>query len=82
MIELEQELLDLLHDVGRPEDRLKEYLILELYRRRQISSGRAAELLKMERYEFIRFASRSGISFFDLDEREFKSEIDAARRIG
>ncbi|MBI4791032.1 MAG: UPF0175 family protein [Chloroflexi bacterium] len=81
-IELEQELLDLFHDVGRPEDKLKEYLVLELYRRREISSGKAAELLAMERFEFIRFASRGGIAYFDLDQRELKDEIEAVRRIG
>ncbi|MFL5804553.1 MAG: hypothetical protein ACJ8CR_22755 [Roseiflexaceae bacterium] len=29
---------------GRPEDILKEYLVLELYRRQGVSSGKAAEL--------------------------------------
>ena len=78
-IELERELLDLLHDVGRPEDKLKEYLVLELYRRREISSGKAAELLGMERFEFIRYASRNGISYFDMDAQELKHEIEMAR---
>ena len=78
-IELERELLDLLHDVGRPEDKLKEYLVLELYRRREISSGKAAELLGMERFEFIRYASRNGIPYFDMDAQELKDEIETAR---
>ena len=78
-IELERELLDLLHDVGRPEDKLKEYLVLELYRRREISSGKAAELLGMERFEFVRYASRNGIPYFDMDAQELKDEIEMAR---
>lgn len=79
-IELDRQLVDLLHHVGRPEDKLKEYLILELYRRREISSGRAAELLGMERIEFIRYASRIGIPYLDMDEREMQEEIERVRR--
>ncbi len=79
MVELDRELVDLLHHVGRPEDKLKEYLVLELYRRREISSGKAAELLGMERFEFVRYASRNGIPYFDLDAQELKDEIETAR---
>lgn len=78
-IELDQELVDLLHHIGRPEDKLKEYLVLEMYRRREISSGKAAELLGMARFEFVRYASRVGVPFFDLDQQELEVEIQAAR---
>jgi predicted HTH domain antitoxin len=61
---------------NRPLDHfVKELAILELYRRRQISSGKAAELLKMERMEFVRFASRQGIAFYDLSDDEFVAEM-------
>jgi len=80
-IELERELLDMFHPFhGRLEDKVTEYLVLELYRRREISSGRAAELLGMQRLEFIRYASRLGIPYLDLDERELQEEISLARR--
>ncbi|MBM4046904.1 MAG: UPF0175 family protein [Planctomycetes bacterium] len=79
-VELESELTDLLHPVqGRVEDKLKEYLILELYRRREVSSGRAAELLGMHRLEFIRYASRLGIPYVDLDEQELMQDVSSAR---
>lgn len=82
-IELERELVNLFHHAqGRPEDKLKEYLILELYRRREVSSGKAAELLGMERVEFIRYASRLGISFLDMDEQELREEIERLQREG
>lgn len=81
-LELDRELVDLLYPAyGRPEDKLKEYLVLELYRRREISSGRAAELLGMERIEFIHYASRMGISFFDMSQRELEEEIARVRRM-
>ena len=82
-IELEQELMDLFHPLhGSPEALLKEYLVLELYRRHEISSGKAAELLDMERFEFIRYASHLGIPYIDMDERELQTEIGTARGIG
>ena len=37
--------------------KILEYLILELYRLGEISSGKAAQLLDMERLEFVKFAS-------------------------
>jgi hypothetical protein len=41
----------------------RELIVLELYRQGEVSSGRAAELLGMEREEFIqiRYASKRGI---------------------
>ena len=54
---------------------VKELTILELYRRHQISSGKAAELMKMERFEFVRFAARQGIPFLELSDEEFTAEL-------
>ena len=49
-------------------------MVLELYRRGLLSSGKAAELSNMERFEFVRYASRLGIAFFDMTEDEWKAE--------
>jgi len=62
-------------------ERLKELSILELYRRKEISSGKAAELLGMERFEFVRYASRLGIPFFDMSKEELERDLEAAKRI-
>lgn len=59
-------------------EQISELAVLELYRRRAISSGRAAELLAMDRGEFIRFASRLGIPYIDLDDVELARELEAA----
>ncbi len=53
---------------------VKELAVLELYRRHLISGGKAAELLDMERFEFIRYASRLGISFMDMSPEEMEQE--------
>ena len=82
-IKLEPEWVDVLRPLSdRPLNALvKELTILELYRRRQVSSGKAAELLGMERFEFIRYTSREGIAFLDLSEGELAAEMDRVRAI-
>jgi predicted HTH domain antitoxin len=58
-----------------------EYLILELYRLGDISGGKAAQYLDMDRFEFIRFASRQGIPFVDMDKDELSDDFKRARSI-
>lgn len=78
-VKLEQELWELFRPFyQRPEDAVRESAVLELYRRRVISSGKAAELLGMQRFEFARYAARLGIPFFDMDETELDKEIQEA----
>ena len=76
-LELEAEWLDVLRPLSdRPLDSfVKELAVLELYRRRHISSGKAAELLEMERFEFIHYASRLGIPFIDMSPAELDEEL-------
>lgn len=62
-------------------EKLKELSMLELYRRKEISSGKAAELLGMERFEFVRYASRLGIPFFDMSKEELEKDLESAKRI-
>jgi predicted HTH domain antitoxin len=57
-----------------------EYLILELYRTGELSSGKAAQYLQMERFEFVRFASRRGIPFFEMDKEELLQDYRQAHR--
>jgi predicted HTH domain antitoxin len=47
-----------------------------LYRRGTISGGRAAELLGMDRYDFIRYAAKLGIPYFAMTEEEWNAEVD------
>jgi predicted HTH domain antitoxin len=54
----------------------EELMVLELYRRRQISSGKAAELLGMDRVAFFEYASRLGVAFFDMSEQELAAEME------
>ncbi|MBI2447293.1 MAG: UPF0175 family protein [Candidatus Omnitrophica bacterium] len=59
--------------------RVFEYLILELYRLGEISSGKAAQYLDMERFEFVRFASRLGIPFIEMEKEEILEDYESAK---
>jgi predicted HTH domain antitoxin len=50
-------------------------IVLELYPRGTISSGKAAELLGMQRIDFIQHASRLGIPYIAMTEDEWKAEM-------
>jgi predicted HTH domain antitoxin len=83
VVTLEPEMVSVLRPLAQDslEGFLKELALLELYRRRQISSGKAAELLKMERFEFIRFAARQGIPFLELSDEEVTSELNQVEQL-
>jgi predicted HTH domain antitoxin len=74
-LRLDSELTAALQSLGRPlQDAARELITLELYRRGAISSGKAAQFLGMSRLEFVRHASRLGLSFFDMTEDEWRAE--------
>jgi hypothetical protein len=74
-IDLEEGLAALLHQTNRPiQEAAREMIVLELYRRGTISSGKAAELLGMPRLEFIRHASGLGIPHIDMTPDEWEAE--------
>lgn len=53
-----------------------------MYREGEISGGKAAELLNMERYEFIRHASRLGIPFLDMTDDDLEEDIKNVKTPG
>jgi predicted HTH domain antitoxin len=73
---LDEELVALLEGLHQPvKETARELIVLELYRRGVLSSGRAAELLGLTRDAFIQHASQSGIPYFHLSEAELQAEI-------
>jgi predicted nucleic acid-binding protein/predicted HTH domain antitoxin len=79
-IELDQDLVALLEELRRPaKEAARELIVLELYRQGEISSGRAAQLLGMERADFIHHASAQGIQYLQLTAEELRREIDDSR---
>jgi predicted HTH domain antitoxin len=81
-IEIEDSLAALLHQTNQPVQQAgREMIVLELYRRGTISSGKAAELLGMERIDFIKHASRLGIPYIDMTEDEWAAEKAASESL-
>lgn len=81
-VEFDEELIDLLRASDRPVGQAaRELIVLELYRQRRISSGKAVALLGMRRYDFIRHASDLGIPFFTMTKEEWEAERRAAARL-
>ena len=72
--DLPPELLGLLREIGEPVAAVKECVVLELYRRGLVSSGKAAELLEMNRMEFIRYSGRLGVPYFRMSAEEWEEE--------
>ncbi len=59
----------------------REAVIFELYRRNDISSGKAAELLGMSRIEFIQASGDLGIPFIRMSPAELEAEIAVAKAL-
>ncbi len=62
-------------------DVIKEAAVLELYREGKISSGKAAEILGMERFEFIRYAGMKGIPYIRMTPDELKEEFKLLEKL-
>jgi predicted HTH domain antitoxin len=81
-INLEEDVVALLRQSNQPVERAaRELIVLELYRRGAISSGKAAQLLSMSRVEFIQHASRLGIPYYTMTEDEWKNERTQSQRL-
>jgi len=78
-VEIEAPLAALLHQDNQPvQIAAREMIVLELYRRGSISSGKAAEILSTSRLEFIQHASRLGIPYIEFTQDEWEAEKAAA----
>jgi predicted HTH domain antitoxin len=80
--ELGDELGGLLAQLGQPvEQTARQMIVMEMYRRSLISSGKAATLLGIPRLEFIQRASELGIPYFRFTEDEWQAEAAESKRI-
>jgi predicted HTH domain antitoxin len=80
-LDLGEELGGLVAKLGQPvEQAAREMIVLELYRRSLISSGKAAELLGVPRVQFIQRASELGIPYFRFTEEEWQTEVAQSKR--
>ncbi len=81
-LQIEQELTSLLLAPGQaPEQTARELIVLELYRQRKISSGKAAQLLHSTKMVFLERAAALGIPYFNLTAEEFDDELAESRTL-
>ena len=79
--DLPPELMALLRELGEPAPMMKECVVIELYRRGLLSSGKAAELLGMTREAFIHYTGRLGIPFLRMTGDEWEEEAQQVREL-
>lgn len=60
---------------------IREAAVLELYREGRLSSGKAAEILNMERFEFIRYAGMKGIPFIRISTEDLREEVKLMEKL-
>lgn len=81
-IELGEDLAPFVADLERPlSDVVRELLVIDLYRRGVISSGRGAELLGWSKLAFIQHTGKLGIPYFRYTEDEWEAERQASERL-
>jgi predicted HTH domain antitoxin len=75
-LQLDDDLVSLLRSENKTvEASALEFIVLGLYARGRLSSGKAAEILRMERIDFIKYASSLGIPYFNLTPEELQREV-------
>jgi hypothetical protein len=52
-----------------------EMIVLELYRRHDISAGRAAEILNLDEFAFVRWSGSLGIPYFDTTPEDWAHQL-------
>ncbi len=58
--------------------KMKLYTAIVLYQKRQLSLGKSAQLLGMDRLGFIEVLKNEGIAIFDYNDREMSEVFDGA----
>jgi predicted HTH domain antitoxin len=58
---------------------LKLLALIELFRRGDVSTGYAAEVLGMTRWEFITLLGDHGVPYVDMTAEELEADVEQAR---
>lgn len=61
--------------------RISEWVAISLFTEGQISSGKAARLLNINRVDFLTLLRKHGIAYVNYSPEELSEEIDSANRI-
>jgi predicted HTH domain antitoxin len=71
---LDDELAALLEQEKPLDQAARETIVMDLFRRGKISTGKACELLSLERMDFVRRANELGVPVYLTTEEEWERE--------
>jgi predicted HTH domain antitoxin len=74
---LDDELAALIEREKPLDEATREALVLDLFRRRKVSTGKACELLGLDREDFVRRAAELGIPVYLTTEKEWEADMAA-----
>jgi predicted HTH domain antitoxin len=72
---LDDELATLLEQEKPLDQAARESLVMDLFRRGKISTGKACELLSLDRLAFAQRAAELGIPYFQMTKEEWEDEM-------
>jgi predicted HTH domain antitoxin len=76
-VTLDDELAGLLEGERPLDEAAREALVMDLFRRRKISTGKACELLSLDRTAFLRRANEHNIPVYLTTEKEWEADLTA-----
>jgi len=76
-VSLDEDLAALIEGEKPLDEAAREALVIDLFRRRKISTGKACELLRLDRMDFIRRANEHNVPVYLTTEKEWEADLAA-----
>lgn len=76
-VTLDEDLAALIEGEKSLDEATREALVMDLFRRRKVSTGKACELLGLERLDFIRRANEHNVPVYLTTEKEWEADLAA-----
>ena len=76
-VSLDEDLAALIEGEKPLDEAAREALVIDLFRRRKIWTGKACELLRLDRMDFIRRANEHNVPVYLTTEKEWEADLAA-----
>jgi predicted HTH domain antitoxin len=76
-VTLDEELAALIEGEKPLDEAAREALVMDLFRRRKVSTGKASELLGLDRLDFLRRANEHNVPVYLTTEKEWEADLAA-----
>lgn len=80
-ISVPSKLLEFGFDQNRVQQAVSEWLALSLFTDGYVSSGKAAQLLNINRMEFLSLLRKRGMAYIDFTPEELKEELETVNQL-